>query len=259
MFVLSLGLVLTAVPSLAIPGFTCGGVDAAVCTAYEDRLATQLAAGGHLTVVTHGDIEKSLGLERQRQLLGCASESGSCLSELAAALGVDGIVSVSIARTGSNILLSVRVVRARDGSTWASLSERVRDEDALLDALDRGGVQLRSQLAPASIASPSLVPPVLLGVGGGLVAGGGAIALIASKDDARALKEDVFANEDAVAARRTAGQTKEAIGAVLIGVGGAAVVGAVVWGLVTPKGSPVLSVTPVQGGAVVQFAGALSW
>lgn len=258
MLALSLGLALTAAPSLAIPGFTCGGVDAALCTAYEDRLASQLAAGGALTVVTHGDIEKSLGLERQKQLLGCASEAGSCLTELAGALGVDGLVSASIARSGSNIIMSVRVVRARDGSTWASLSERVRDEDALLDALDRAGTQLRAQLVPGATVSagPSYLAPVLLGVGGGLVAAGGVVSFVSSKEDARALKEDVFTTADAVTTRRSAGQTKEALGAVMLGVGGAAVVGAVAWGLLLPKSSPALGVAPVPGGAVVQLGGA---
>lgn len=261
MLSLSLGVLLaaSAVPSLAIPGFTCVGVDGALCTAYEDRLASQLGAGGQLTVVTHGDIEKTLGFERQKQLLGCASEEGSCLSELAGALGVDGLVTASIARSGSSIIMSVRVVRARDGSTWASLTERVRDEDGLLDALDRAAQQLRAQLAPASATSPSLVPPLLLGVGGALVAGGGAIAFVASKDDARALKQDVFADADAVTARQSAGQTKEAVGVALLGVGGAAIAGAVVWGLLLPRQSPTLSVAPLPGGAVVQLGGTLSW
>lgn len=59
-------------------------------------LATHLREHG-LKVMTGRDIGAVLGLERQKQLLGCMDDSTSCSAELAGALGVGALVVGTVA------------------------------------------------------------------------------------------------------------------------------------------------------------------
>ena len=84
-------------------------------------------------VVTASEIATMLGIERQKQLLGC-NEGGSCMAELAGALDVDAVIAGSLARTESKgWVLSLKVIDARTTATIASYSTRVATDDALYD------------------------------------------------------------------------------------------------------------------------------
>ena len=70
-------------------------------------------------VVSSADLELMLGRERERQLLGCDAGS-SCLTEIAAALDADEVVSSSVIRvsaglTGEQWLLELKRVHGRSG------------------------------------------------------------------------------------------------------------------------------------------------
>lgn len=127
---------LAATPvKLAAPGLTYVGVDEKSGVFFLDFLAQQLRGHG-LEVTTQSQIAAVLGLERQKQLLGCTEESSSCLAELAGALGVDGVLSGSLARTGrGTYVINLNVVGATDGTNLASGSTRVGSDDELLDWL----------------------------------------------------------------------------------------------------------------------------
>ncbi|MDQ3266258.1 MAG: hypothetical protein M3Y59_21860 [Myxococcota bacterium] len=72
---------------VAAPGLTATGVDPRIAAFFSEHLAQQLAHRG-LGVTTAAEISTLLGLERQKQLLGCAD----CQVELGNALGVQGMV-----------------------------------------------------------------------------------------------------------------------------------------------------------------------
>jgi hypothetical protein len=68
-----LGLLLAAAPlTVAAPGFRCAGLEEAVCDAYLEHFSTVLAKPGRLAVRTRNDLTQLLGVERQKQLLGCS-------------------------------------------------------------------------------------------------------------------------------------------------------------------------------------------
>src|SRR3954468_22416489 len=118
---------------LAAPQLQGAAVDTAKVQFYSDFLAQQLAAAG-MRVTTRAEIIAVLGIERQRQLLACEDSSGQCLAELAGALGVDAIVTGSVAKTeGGNFALTVKIVSARDTTPLALATGRFKSEDALLD------------------------------------------------------------------------------------------------------------------------------
>jgi len=153
---------------LAAPGLSYVNVDEKVGDFMVDYLAQQLVAQG-IAVTTKTQVNALLGFERQKSLLGCSGQSASCLAELAGALGVDGLVTGSLARTAKgSYVINITVVAARDGRSVGAMSARAPDDDALLDVLATAARQLApkviSELGPkpasaATHASSSTTRP----------------------------------------------------------------------------------------------------
>jgi len=163
-------LLAAATPSpikLGAPGLAAVNVSSELQTFAADHLAQQLVVEG-VEVVTSSQMSAVLGLERQKQLLGCSAESSSCMTELANALGVDGLLLGSLGKFGTALQLDVRVVGASDARSLAVFSIRVPDENGLLDALAAAGSVIARQLsqslhrplAPVTQAQPAMAPAV---------------------------------------------------------------------------------------------------
>src|SRR5690242_11003681 len=88
-----------AAPHIAAPDLTVVGLELNRGALYTEHFAQQLTALG-FSVVTQKQIASLLGQERQKQLLGCATQSDSCIAELASALGSDAIITGSVAKLG---------------------------------------------------------------------------------------------------------------------------------------------------------------
>lgn len=65
-------------------------------------------------VISTAEISTMLGVERQRQLLGCSEDS--CLTELTDALGAQYVLQGSVGRVGENYLVTVRLIDSRRSS-----------------------------------------------------------------------------------------------------------------------------------------------
>ena len=142
---------LTAAPvKVAVPGFNVSGLDAAQADAWVDRFVTLLSADGAFKLTTSRDIQQVLGIERQRELLGCTDGQASCLAELAGALGVDAILTGTVAHAGTGYTASLRVLKTGDGAQIAAVTGRLRDVDAC-----RTGSTPRCLSWPASFARRS--------------------------------------------------------------------------------------------------------
>jgi hypothetical protein len=158
--------VLGATPiKIAAPNLNYVNFSQAQGDAFLDFFAQQLGRQG-IQVTTAREIAAALGLERQKQLLGCTETSSSCLAELAGALGVDAILTGSIAQIGTGYTVALKVVRSRDAAEVASDSDRVRNEDALLDwltqAAQRMGPRIRAAFTTATnprAPAPTPTPP----------------------------------------------------------------------------------------------------
>lgn len=113
---------------------------------YSDHFAQQLASNG-LKVTNPRDVSQVLGLERQRELLSGKAEDEGQLIEIGRVLGVEGLVSGSIARLESAYQVNLRIIHARTAETLTTFSERVRTEEELLDTLNRAA----RRMAPATL------------------------------------------------------------------------------------------------------------
>jgi hypothetical protein len=158
---------------LAAPDLSGVNVEPAAIAFYSERFALQLRAAG-LSVSTGRDIAAVIGLERTRELAGCTDDAQSCFTELANALGAEGVVIGSIGRFGDAFQVDFKVVRSSDAKPLAVTSARVRGEAELLDALGRLARELAVTLgaAPRSrLARPAVLVPAALALVSGVVAG----------------------------------------------------------------------------------------
>jgi hypothetical protein len=235
-------LVVTAAPTrIAAPGLTSPNLDEKTTRYYSDALVQRLTEAG-LEVTSGSQLQQVLGLERQKQLLGC-SDGGACLVELAQALGVDGVMVGSLGRFDDVYQLNVRIVSSKDGTPLAVQTARVKGSEALNDVL----VDVARKLAEA--LRPDLTPrrPVLalIPAVGGLVLGGVATGLLVSGENRRAALRS--GNEMVVGASPTTFAQSASLeltaGVITASAGGALVVGAIIWWLVgaPAEATPVVS------------------
>lgn len=246
---------------VAVPGLGLSGIEARLGEAWVERFATLLGRDTRLKVTTRRDIETVLGLERQKQLLGCSEESSSaCLAELAGGLGVDTVLSGSIVKSDSGYIVTVRVIRAKDGAEVAAASERFKTEGALVDWLEAEAARLAERVATAFGHLPAVVEPphverwVPAMLGAGCIAAGVALQIGARSDAASLDAGTVPVDQTAEVLQR--GKTVEALSWVSLTVGVAAVAASVTWVAVGSSRATV-AVVPTSGGAVLSLSGAL--
>jgi hypothetical protein len=166
MLALTVALAVAAAPppdlKLAAPGLTTSGVDPSLAGPLTDHLARAFVG---VRVITPRDIGALLGLERQRELLGCTEQSTECMAELGNALGVQGVLLGDVVKLGGAVQITVRIIDPSNGRELASAAERVDSDSEIFDALTRAGTQARAQfLAALKVSLPGALPPPSRGV-----------------------------------------------------------------------------------------------
>ena len=245
---------LGAAPSLAAPGLRCADFTQPTCDAFTDHLVQQLGAQG-LKVVSSSDISSVLGLDRQKTLLGCVESS--CTAELAGALGVDAIVTGSVARVAPTVLVNVRVISAKNGQVLAAFSESATGAETVPKTLERAAIHIaEAVIAETTPRSRSRLSPGVWAAGGvALAAGiGGGICLGLASSANTELRTTVGA-PSTYDAQGTAdrGRTFAIAGYALVGVAAAAALTSGALALFG-RSSDAVAIAPVitpTGGAVV--------
>jgi hypothetical protein len=99
----------------------------------DDYLLTAAQKVGGFEVISQDDINVLLGLERQKELLGC--EEVSCFAEIGGALGVDRIAAWEVSRVGAEWAVAGRLLDVRAATVVRRTAMAVEgDAQALLDA-----------------------------------------------------------------------------------------------------------------------------
>lgn len=247
-------------PRIASPGFSAVNLDSSLTSFYAEHVAQQLKLAG-LEVATAKEIQSLLGLERQKALLGCSSDSGSCFAELANALGADGVLLGDLAKIGSRYQVNLKIINAATGKTLALFAESTTSEEAVIDLLTRAAHTMALDVSralgkPLSIsgsAGSSVRPWALLPLGVGVLAvGAGAVCLGVSLD-AHATLISGSPGQNGAQLRDTGKLTGD-LAVVGFAVGGAALVGAAILYFAGAPPPPIaVSVSP--GGASVMLRG----
>lgn len=217
-------------PRLLVQEFTFRGVDAAVAEAIADGVAPEVDRRGYFRSLTSKDVQTILGMERQKQLLGC--EASTCLTELAGALGAPYVLSGTISQIGPSLQLSMQMLDVSKSVVVARSIRIARDADTLRQLLPWAVAEATATPAPPR---PSRVPGItFIGAGSVIAAAGlalGAQALIQEQQYQHDLATGVrttglldraaFYQQkgEELALQRTLGLTGLIAGAALIGVG----------------------------------------
>ncbi|MBK7863500.1 MAG: hypothetical protein IPJ65_33840 [Archangiaceae bacterium] len=168
---------------LVVPDFNAIGPSKEKAQFFTEHISGRLSEVG-AQVTTSRALAQLLGIERQRQLMGCAGENSSCIAELASALGSDALLLGDIAQIGTLFQVNLKVVSGADGAVLSSYQARVGDEAALLDELDKAAFALMLDACsalhrdpPRALRSrgPNLrllaIVPAALGVAAGAASG----------------------------------------------------------------------------------------
>lgn len=263
---------------LASVGFQQLNLSESTAAFFADHFAQKLAEQPGLRVVTQRDIANALGLERQRQLLGCADTSSSCMAELAGALGVDGLVTGQLAKIGNAYQLNVKVLATDATRPLFLFSTKVLTEEAVLEALNVAARQAARELPqtlegldPASLqvvaasetaSQPLRWKPILTMAGGGALALGGVPFLADAITRWRQLdyagvnqgysKDGKLITPLEARELRDIGARNQAIGWVMVGLGVAVAAGGFVWWMRdAPDESPTVWLAPNGTGVTV--------
>lgn len=138
---------------------------------------------GRFKAIGRQDVTALLGLERQRQLLGCSDEASSCVGELAGALGVEFVVSGTLGRLGQTYRVDLKLLASNsaEARAVASADVPVGNDEAFLETVERLVRQLTATIPPpAGWVAPPLRYAKRDGVGGAIGFGiaAGTLALV---------------------------------------------------------------------------------
>jgi hypothetical protein len=247
-----------------VPGLTPVGLPASRAAFFSEALAGALSRAG-ARVTTQKAIAEVLGLERQKQLLGCGESS--CAIELANALGADAIVSGEVAALGESVQCNVKVVSSKNGETLESLQLRARTEEAMLDELEQAAarlaesaaVKLGRELSVKKSSGPSLrvlaIAPLVVGAGAA-VAGAVLVAQARAKYDAIPVDGTTPISDGEAGVLANSGKTLQTAGWLCVGIGAAAMVAGVAMILLGSPPKVQASVAPTgSGGAAFVLGG----
>ncbi len=225
-------MVLTAVlaadkPKLAVLDVQAVGVEPEKAVALGDAITQELSRRGFFEVISSNDIRTLLGVERQKQLLGCGDTN--CTAELSGAIGARFVLQSSLTRLGDSLQLSVQMLDSAKAQTVARSVRLAHDVQQLAAVLPWALAEATA--TPLPPAPSKVLPWTFIGLGAVAFAGGGIVAIDGFSRE-RALRADlkettgvfkpldVYREEVEVIARnKTAGLLVAATGAALIGVG----------------------------------------
>jgi hypothetical protein len=236
------------------------GVRQEVGDVLTEQLAAAVQARGY-SVLSPQDLMTRLGFERQKQLLGCTDSS--CLVEVGQALGVDRLVSGTIAAIGKSVVINLVLLNNQSGAVDFRYSERVKNatDEAFLDLVPAAANALFPTLvkegpAPAPPASSGMrvAAWITLGVGVAAVATGAlffGLARGAQGEVSKGNPAPFGTLQDKVAA----GKVNDVIGVTAMSVGGALAVTSIVLFVLGPSTAPAVSFVPSSGGGTFVVGG----
>ena len=173
-------------PKLIVLDLTAAGIDERISSALSEAVTTEAANRAIFQVVSSKDVQTMLGVERQKQLLGC-SEGSSCLMELGGALGARFVMSGSVARLGPSFQLSLQTIDTKTAQP-VGRSSRI--------AKDLGELRGLIPWAVAEATGTPLPPPPSRWLPYSLIAGGGLFVVAGGIAGFNALaREEVISSE----------------------------------------------------------------
>lgn len=135
-------------PKLAAPGLTGVNLKKDRVEFFSNHFAQEMNNRG-VRVITAQEVNAVLGLARTQQLMGCDESATNCMTELADALGVDGVITGSIGLFGSTYQANLVIASNGNGKLLSNVTVKADSEQGMLDQLTIGARQAASDVAYA--------------------------------------------------------------------------------------------------------------
>lgn len=200
----------------------------------QEQVATELMSLERYDIIGQSDITALLGLERQKQLLGCSDEASSCMAELSGALGARWLVMGTLGRAGTKLRFDLKLVDSAASKTVARSGRVLANDDELFAAVPE---MVR---ALVGVTAPRLpIAPLIVGGVGAVAAVIGSVLLGTAVSANQTLNRE----RAGIAVSSAQAQLKEQqlsywAGLGVLAAGGAALVGGLVWFFVAPVEPP---------------------
>ncbi len=217
----------SGVLSMALLRVTGGeGVTAKEAATIEEVLLTALDRTGRFKMIGRSDIAALLDLESRKQMVGC-DENAACMTEIAAALGVDLVATADIGHLGSVNVMTLKVIDVKRATVIARGQQTLTGDSAVVAAANALAAEVSAAVG-MPVAAPSrairgvavtamIVGAVALAVGGGL-----GLSVRSKTTD---LRSNARSGQEAQDLINTINSTGKIANALLIGGGAVAGVG----------------------------------
>ena len=122
-------------PSVAVMDLVVKvGLSEGVGALLSERMTAQFASSGRFErIIGASDVRDMLDLEQQKNVLGC--DDSGCLAELGGALGVPYLVTSSVGKVGSRLMLNIKLLAVEEARVSGRISALYDDEDQLVEGL----------------------------------------------------------------------------------------------------------------------------
>lgn len=218
------------VTKIAVPETNVrAGVDRATVDGLGLVLADEAGKREDVAVVSTSEIVAMIGLEKQKELLGC--NDASCLSEIGGALGVDLLLTSEVSKIGGQWLVSVSLVEVQKSRVLGRATRDVARDVALVSATrDAANQALDAWAAPVPSWTTGEIAAVAAMGGGTLLAAIGAYVALTSFAEEERVVKDAVTYDASVKEDEAAANAKGTKGAIVGGLGlAAAIGGAIAW------------------------------
>jgi TolB-like protein len=163
-------------------------VDPATRAGFDDAIVATVAKTAAFDVVSSREVQVLLGIERQKQLLGCADDGSSCLAELSGALGARFVLSGTLAPLGGTWQLTLQMQDTTKSVTVGRSSRIAKNLDGLRAVLPFAVAEVTGTPPPPP---PSKVGPLAMVAGGALLAAIGGTVLFDALTEAAAIRREL--------------------------------------------------------------------
>lgn len=173
-------------PKMAVLDVQAVGVNEAEARAISEAMTQELDRRGFFEIITANDVRTLLGVERQKQLLGCGDSS--CTTELSGAIGARFVLQSTLTRLGSSYQLSIQMLDTTKSQSVARSLRLAKDTRSLVTLLP--WTVAEATATPLPPAPSKALPWTLIFGGATLFAGGGVVAIDGFSRD-RALRTEL--------------------------------------------------------------------